>query len=248
MFFRGSKRRPSRKHREDRALNGSAELHSSDKSNSQEILEGGSSAYERLKEGDNLEGWRSSPAISRSSTADMLNFASADNDNNAKHSATSDNAAPAELSEEKPPLEEKETDKNIQKGKTPIESTPIPSTPSKTDDLPYADADPPPNEAPVKADVDGGNSKLEKLDLPKLDLSGVSANSDEKVQPETKTHEPAPVSPKSIIQEEIEGNHIESPSNLMTVSPKQIHKTEPNTAVSSLANTPATSPEPKVQG
>ncbi|CBY20450.1 unnamed protein product [Oikopleura dioica] len=226
--LRGSKRRPSRKHRENRAVDGSGELHSSDKSSSrEEILEGGSSAYERLKEGDNLEGWRSSPAISRSSTADML-----DNDNG-KHKAASDNNNTTPL------LEDTLSNPNVEDSSEPIGVSFSISSP-KAKDVPFADEESP----KIESRALESNDTEDKAQIPKLDLSVISPNSDE-----SKSGSIGPVvSPKSIIQEETKIKQVESLPNPDHVSPKLNNKTQPNTAVSSLNNTPATSPEPKVQG
>ena len=227
---RGSKRRPSRKHRENRAVDGSGELHSSDKSSSrEEILEGGSSAYERLKEGDNLEGWRSSPAISRSSTTDML-----DNDNG-KHKAASDNNNTTS------PLEDTVSKPNIEDSSQPTGAS-FSVSPPKAENVPFADEEIPKTESTSQE----SNDAEDKPFIPKLDLSVISPNSKSS---NSGSIEP-PVSPKSIIQEETGAKikQVESLPILDQVSPKPDHKTQPNTAVSSLNNTPTTSPDLKVQG
>ena len=117
-------------------------------------------------------------------------------------------------------------------------------SPPKTEDVPFADEESPKKESRALE----SNNTEDKPQIPKLDLSVISPNSDNS-ESKSGSIEP-PVSPKSIIQEQTETRmkQVESLTILNPVSPKPDHKTQPNTAVSSLNNTPATSPEPKVQG
>lgn len=155
-----------------------------------------------------------------------------DNDNG-KHKAASDNNNTTPL------LEDTLPNPNVEDSSEPIGVSFSISSP-KAKDVPFADEESP----KIESRALESNDTEDKAQIPKLDLSVISPNSDE-----SKSGSIGPVvSPKSIIQEETKIKQVESLPNPDPVSPKLNNKTQPNTAVSSLNNTPATSPEPKVQG
>lgn len=149
--LRGSKRRPSRKHREDKVMNGSIDLDKNGSVSSQEFL-GDGSAFDRLKKGDNLEGWRNSPVVTRPPTADLHTSPSQSlldgNPPTKPHKAEED---PTKKTDEQP---ESTKDKEIA-SKSPSQAEPENASELATPDVP-------------KLDLSGLSESLPSIPAPEL--------------------------------------------------------------------------------